>query len=83
MPITVPAPVPPPQSTDYKPRNMRPDIFPTAVQARWEKWWPGVISDLKRYAESGGEEKREFNTPSIVALSELHPESVGTVWDVR
>ena len=83
VPTTVPAPVPPPQSTTYKPRDLCPDIFPTALQARWEKWWPGVISDLRRYAESGGDAKREFNTPFIVALSELHPEAVGTVWDVR
>ena len=81
VPTTVPAPVSPPQNTDYKPRNLCPDIFPTEVQARWEKWWLGVLSDLKRYALNGGEAKREFNAPFIVALSELHPEPVGTVHD--
>ena len=83
VPITVPAPVPPLQRTDYKPRDLCPGIFPAALQRRWGKWWPGVIADLKRYALSGGEAKREFNAPFIAALSELHPKAVGTVWDVR
>ena len=83
IPTTLPAPVPPPQATEYQPRSFCPDIFSPALEARWAAWWPKVVADLRNYAALGEGAERSFNEPFVAARSELHPSAVGTVWDTR
>ena len=82
IPTTVPAPVPLAQHSDYRPRNVTPDIFPVEVAERWALWWPAVLRDFLAY-RSNPNARRTCNAPFVVAQSELHPRARGTYWDLR
>ena len=82
IPLTVPAPEPPLQQSQYRPRSVTPDIFPQAVADRWALWWPRVLKDLLAY-KANPEVSRSFNTPFVVSQSEMHPSARGIFWDLR